>query len=338
MNGVEARRLLATLLPYARADGHNDAKRVSLLGVTGSDQIEFFDVFHGLVFSAPADGVHRLTVRAPGRSTVSHLEAPAIGLAARRAQRPPPLTTGDGPVWTWEERGDGVVVLTMPTWALFNSRWDWRAWLAEGLDGLPGARGLVVDLRENEGGQDCGDVLLSRLIERPLTEPGAERRVRFRRTPANLDRYLDTWDESFRTLGVEAEPIGGGFLRQTGAPADQTLAPQGPRLSLKVAALIGPVNSSATFQFADKARRSGTVRLFGETTGGDQRGINGGCFFFVRLPHSALEFDLPLIGYFPPGSPPDAGLPPDVHAPPTVEALSAGLDPAMAAALAWLHA
>ncbi|WP_271084028.1 S41 family peptidase [Brevundimonas sp. NIBR11] len=27
-----------------------------------------------------------------------------------------------------------------------------------------GARGLIVDLRGNEGGEDCGDVILSRLI------------------------------------------------------------------------------------------------------------------------------------------------------------------------------
>ena len=97
--------------------------------------------------------------------------------------------------------------------------------------------------------------------------------------------------------------------------------------------LVDGVCSSATFQFARlvKAGRLGT--LVGEPTGGNLRGINGGAFFFVRLPESRLEIDLPLIGYFPPGSPPDAGLLPDVPAAPTRASIAAGADPGMAAAL-----
>eukprot|EP01035_Chromulina_nebulosa_P029895 gene29895-39674_t len=127
-----------------------------------------------------------------------------------------------------------------------------------------------------------------------------------------------------------------GFFRLEGGTADSSIAPVAPRIDLPVAALIGPVNSSATFGFAANARRSGRVRLFGETTGGNQRGINGGRFFFVRLPASGLEFDLPLIGYYPPGSPRDAGLAPDVMVAPTVADIAAGHDLALTAAAAWI--
>ncbi len=95
-------------------------------------------------------------------------------------------------------------------------------------------------------------------------------------------------------------------------------------------------NSSATFQFADKARAAGLVRLFGETTGGNQRGINGGCFFFVRLPASGIEFDLPLIGYFPPGHPPDAGLAPDVTVKLTAADLAKSYDRPLETAASWI--
>lgn len=333
VNGAPAPRLLASLLPYARADGHNQAKRVALMEVGGHERIEYFDVFHSLVFGAPAGG-HRLGVLLPDgrRRTV---ELPAGTLAQRRAASPPPDETGDGPIWNWTMRSDGVAVLNMPSWALYDSRWDWRGWLDERLASLAGAKGLVIDLRANEGGQDCGDHILARLIDGPLFEVGAERRIRFRRTPATLDPHLDTWDDSFRTLGVGAIDLGNGFYRVAGERADDAIRPTGPRLRLPVATLIGPTNSSATFQFADRARRSGAVRLFGETTGGNRRGINGGCFFFVRLPASGLEFDLPLIGYFPPGLPPDAGVAPDVHVAPTAADIAAGRDPALDAALAW---
>lgn len=65
INGHRANEMLARLMPYVRADGHNDAKRRALLSVTSSDEFETFDIFHGLVFGAPTGGIHRLEVRAP---------------------------------------------------------------------------------------------------------------------------------------------------------------------------------------------------------------------------------------------------------------------------------
>jgi hypothetical protein len=201
VNGLPASTLLAALTPYARADGHNDAKRASLLGVTGSDSIEFFDVFHGLVFGPPKGGAHTVVLRPAGGDEV-RLELPAIGLEGRRAQMKPRDYSGSEPVWDWTVRPDGVAVLSMPGWALYESKWDWRAWLNDRLDSLKASRGLVIDLRQNEGGQDCGDEILARLTASPIDRPGTERLVRFQRTPADLNPYLDTWDNSFRTLGV----------------------------------------------------------------------------------------------------------------------------------------
>jgi hypothetical protein len=334
VNDVPAHELLKALMPYARADGHNDAKRVSLLGVTGTDNIEYFDVFHGLLFGAPAGGTHRLTLRRTTGEEV-RLELPAMDLAERRAQMTPRDMNGAGPVWKWVIRPDGVAVLTMASWAMFNSQWDWRTWLDARLDSLKPGQGLIIDLRGNEGGNDCGDEILARLTGSPIDRPGAERLVRFQRTPVDLDPYLDTWDNSFRTLGVGATPAEDGFYRLTGEHADDRIAPRGPHLNVRAAALIGPVDSSATFQFADKARATGLVKLFGEATGGNQRGINGGCFFFVRLPASGIEFDLPLIGYFPPGHPLDAGLNPDVNITQTSADLANGYDRALEVAAEW---
>jgi hypothetical protein len=337
VNGRPSRELLSTLTPFARADGHNDAKRISLLGVTGTERIEYFDVFQGLVFGAPANGLHRLVLRRVTGEEM-RIELPAFGLAERQAQTKQRDYSGAEPVWDWSMRPDGVAVLTMPGWALYESKWDWRTWLDDRLNSLGGSRGLIIDLRENEGGRDCGDAILERLTASPIERPGAELRVRFQRTPADLDPYLDTWDNGFRTLGVGAVAQGDGFYRLAGERADDRILPRGPHLSIKAAALIGPADSSATFQFADKARASGLVKLFGQTTGGNQRGINGGCFFFVRLPASGLEFDLPLIGYFPPGHPPDAGIDPDIQVQPTAADLAAGYDRTLETAAHWVAA
>lgn len=93
--------------------------------------------------------------------------------------------------------------------------------------------------------------------------------------------------------------------------------------------LTSAQNSSATFQFANLVKSTGLGTLVGETTGGNRRGINGGAFFFARLPDSGLEFDLPLIGYFPESRQPDAGVVPDIPVSDTIEDLRAGCDKAM---------
>lgn len=335
INGAPSSAILNGLLPYARADGHNDAKRTALLEVQGYGRIEYFDVFHGLIYGAPQGGIHRLELStAEGKSSV--LEVPALDLK-QRGHEMAPQPAKAAVLWNWRVSQDGVAVLEMPTWAVYDSSWDWSNWLKDRLDSLKDAKGLVIDLRANEGGNDCGHPILARLAQGPIQIFGAERRVRFEKTSPALDPFLDTWDNSFRTLGVGSEPVGDGFYRLSGESGVSVIPPERPRFSGPVAVLIGPVCSSATFQFALLAKTNRLVRLFGEPTGGNLRGINGGSFFFVRLPASGLEFDLPLVGYFPPGHPADAGLKPDVRIAPTREDLATGKDTALEAALLWIR-
>jgi C-terminal processing protease CtpA/Prc len=114
------------------------------------------------------------------------------------------------------------------------------------------------------------------------------------------------------------------------------IAPEAPRYTGPVFVLTSAVNSSATFEFASAMRRAGVGKLIGEPTGGNQRGINGGAFFFLNLPNSRLEIDLPLIGQFPGEPQPDAGLEPDLAVPVTAAGISAGRDEALAAVQAVL--
>jgi hypothetical protein len=80
-------------------------------------------------------------------------------------------------------------------------------------------------------------------------------------------------------------------------------------------------------------KASGAGKLVGVATGGNQRGINGGAFFFVRLPASGIEFDLPLIGTFPPVSAPDEGIEPDVKVETSALDIATGIDAPLERAL-----
>ncbi len=326
IDGTPCPLLLRRLLQLARADGGNDAKRMAVMEIDGGGRYNAFDVYRPLVSPSRSDGRVRIRT-ADGRT----IDLPAMTDAERQARN----TSGDeNEGWTFT-LDDGVGVLTMPTWALYDSKWDWQSWLNAALDRMvtEKARGLIVDLRANEGGQDCGDALLARLVDRPLVLPIAERRVRYRKIPDALRPVLDTWDRSFNDWGDAARPSPHpGYFRLVRDKDDlpgASIAPVGSRFAGKVAVLIGPTCSSATFQFAQVIKQSAIATLVGEPTGGNRRGINGGAFYFVRLPETGLEVDLPLIGFFPQGRQPDAGVLPDVAISLTAADIAAGRDPAM---------
>ena len=334
VNGQPAAALLAQMIAYTRADGHNDGKRRSLLGVSGAATIEYFDVFQGLL-QPPANGRFVLMVEKPG-GQVAQVTVPAIGLAARRATMTRLPADSDAPRWTYRVRPDGIAVLDMPDWAMWNSKWDWRTWLSDRLDDATKARGLILDIRRNEGGDDCGNPILARLIDRETSAWPFTSRVRFRSLPAALADQVSTWDDSYRHLGEGGADLGHGWFALPAGSAATPIQPDAKRLAMPVAVLTSPTNSSATFGFISAALASGKVTLFGQTTGGNRRGIYGGGFFFTKLPASGIEFDLPLIGYFPLRPEPDAGIVPDHVVPQTAAAIAQGEDLTMAAAVAWL--
>lgn len=332
VDGVPSRQILASLIPFARADGGNDAKRRALMELSGHDEFEAFDLFHPLLFPTGRQVTLRL-VGPDGRRDIRRLKA--VDRAARLAsRRPSPARGSDQPIWTMT-RTCRTAVLTMDSWSVYNSKWDWKGWLGGELDRIAtdGTRGLIIDLRANEGGRDCGDPIIARLATAAVAAEPYRRLVRFAEVPADLRPPLDTWDKSFFALGREGSRFDERY-RQLPGNDGGVVAPAGPRFVGRVAVLTSATNSSATFSFARRIQRNRLATLVGEPTGGNRRGINGGAYFFVRLPESDLEFDLPLIGYFPATPQPDAGIKPAIAVPLTAAALAAGRDEAMERALA----
>lgn len=332
VNGRSTPRILRSLMPYARADGNNDAKRRALLEVRGYDRYETFDVFYGLVHQ-PGASV-RVRVRPPGSSRAETFDVATIDLQTRRSLLVAEAG-GSGPVWTLTYPRPQAALLTMPNWALYDSEWDWRGFLDQSFEEIAsrGVTKLIIDVRGNEGGLDCGDLVAARLTDTPIAREGYARRTRYRQTPERLNQYLDTWDRSFRNWGDDAIARADGFYDLRGETEVDQIEPRGPRFRGEVDVLIDSQNSSATFQFANCIKSNRLGRLIGQPTGGNQRGINGGAFFFLRLPASGLEADVPLIARFPLTPKPDAGIDPDVNIALTREDIAAGRDAALEFAL-----
>lgn len=342
INDVPSKRILKRLMAIGRADGSNDAKRVDYLQVQGLAEHEAFDIYLPLYF--PEIGKQqKLRVRYPNRPglhtvTVSGLDhAQRQALVERRS-----VPSGNDPAdWTVTYPDADSAVLKLTSWALYNTKWDWRAYL----DGVfrelesKGTRRLVIDIRGNEGGLgEVGDHLIAHLIDRETEFPRIERRTAYRKVPDALVPNLSTWDRSFKDWGEQAQEMRPGVFRLV-RPNDATgpliIRPVLPRFLGKTIVLTSATNSSAAFEFIQRVKSAKLATLIGQPTGGNQRGINGGAFFFLTLPNSRIEIDLPLIAQLPTTEAPDAGIQPDILVKLRATDIAKGHDAVMAAALSF---
>lgn len=334
INGVATTEVLTRLLPLARADGGNDAKRRALMSMPGTNSWPMFDLYFDLLFN-PGRRVRVDAVDPSGNPVSVDLET--IDYETRLAGSTLKLDADpQAPIWFSRMENEGRTrIITMPSWATYKTRWDWEGWLRGELGAAlsDGSTGLVFDLRGNEGGYNIGEGMLPFLIREPLDVPMPSERVRFTQAPEDLRPLFNTWDAGFYEIGKDGERISERFIEINPSRANR-IEPLGPGFSGKIAVLIDADNSSATFDFARQLRSAGIAALIGEPTGGNMRGINGGAYFFTVLPESGIEFDIPLIGYYPEGEQPDAGLEPDELIARSPADIATGRDPAMARAIA----
>jgi C-terminal processing protease CtpA/Prc len=336
INGVSARTILDRLMTIARADGSNDAKRIDLLNVTGDSNFETFDIYYPLLFRVEGSKFV-LKVNHLGSKHPSLIKVQALTYEQRTeaiARKLQSKHGGEGVLWSFRIMNPEVAYLQMPDWALYDSKWNWRAFLDDVLSqlNLRNPDNFVIDLRGNEGGLDAGNPILACLTDHNLHLRSYQRRVRYRKVPDDLSPFLDTWDSSFKDWGDKAVEFHDGFFRLTRYDDDEggdVIKPAGKKYSGKIWVLIDAANSSATFQFAHIIQENHLGTLVGEPTGGNLRGINGGAFFFLRLPNSHIEIDLPLIGTFPTEPQPDSGLRPDIVVEVTPAQIGRGEDAAL---------
>lgn len=333
IDGVASAQILAALMSVARADGSNDAKRVAQMELQAFARIEAFDVYLPMLFPQISANP-MLQVRTPGANAPRALRVSGIDAAQRNAMAPQRARDSAAPAWTLTMDSTDLAILRMPDWALYESRWDWHAFLARSFARLAErrVRALVIDLRGNEGGLDVGSVLLGYLAAGEVAVPPVRNLVRYRRLPDALASSVTTWDRSFRDWGTRARAYDARFYAldsPRGAAAQAYLPLRTPHFAGQVFVLTSAENSSATFEFAQQVQRNGLATLVGQPTGGNLRGINGSAFFFLHLPNSQIEVDLPVVGQFPISAQPDRGVLPDVPVHITAQDLQDGRDAEM---------
>lgn len=196
-------------------------------------------------------------------------------------------------------------------------------------------KNLILDLRTNEGGStEARNSLLKYVLPKNFKAKDYQERpfYSFLEISKRIKPFLSTWDDSF------FDPKSDSIFKKNelGYFEDQSLNSVNKKnfedftinnnsYKGKIYLMTSPVNSSAAFEFAWVFKQYNAGKIIGEKTGGTKQGLNGGKFFFLRLPYSRIEIDLPFIYQAHIGQP-DEGISPDYYISATQQDIIKGLD------------
>jgi C-terminal processing protease CtpA/Prc len=235
---------------------------------------------------------------------------------------------------TWEYKllNEQTAYMKFGTFAFWNSNFNEINFVDSVFNDLakrPAINNLIIDIRNNEGGDNTGDYILSYITSKEIGCDDPDRVCyRYLTIPDSLLSYLSTWDNSFKKpkdpTKYTLNEIGLYELKNNGQPCDY-IKPKANGFIGNVYLLTNAKNSSAGYEMARNFRVAQLGKIVGETTGGSQQGINGGEFFFLTLPNSKFEIDLPLI-YAYHAQKEDVGIKPDYEVNSTQKDISKGKD------------
>ena len=293
INGVPAAKILETMLATTPGDGDSQTCRISrmsgwalarrlpaLLGLQSPYEVTVWD----------AKQNREATVHLEGK------ELPRLQEAARAKfpQDQRAKTAGEfklkdeGKIAVMKINGFGGFVDTARKKSL-------REFYRESFEAMneSGTKSLVLDLRDNGGGEDeLGKLLLSYLLDEPFKYYD--------------DLVINARQFSFQKYCNRTEPLPADLLevqpdgkyRMVKHPNWGMQQPSQPPFHGKVLILINGGSFSTTSEFLSHAHFHKRATFLGEESGGGYYGNTSGPSLRLTLPHTNVQVGLPLMTYY----------------------------------------
>jgi hypothetical protein len=326
INGVAVEKIIETMLPLVRADGSNNGKRMKLLEISGQGH-DYFDVLLPMLFPSP-NGTFSLKISNLSTGKSANATAKSLSHIERDEQirKQPGMAKDSIATFGWVNAT--TALLTINSLANWDNSFKFGKFYDRAVTEFNQKKGqnLVIDIRKCEGG-DLWNAkqLIRHLITKPIVINEQQDCWAYVSMDSSLSQYIDNqWAYQWRYRNAaDFVQLPSGQYRGRKDGKGQRLDPSENHLTGQVYLLTSAVNSSAAWQFASVMREHKLATLVGQETGGNQKGITAGALFFMVLPNTKIEVDVPLIGmdYAEAAKRPDAGITPDVYVKPTVKAV-----------------
>lgn len=313
INGFLTKDIIKNLLTVTKSDGKNTlAHRIQSIELPRfeAERYSLFDWYFPLFFPLKDES---FTLETTDFITKKKqiIQIPAMTkeertreMAKRYGKSP---TYDDG--WKFEIQEDSIGYLKIDnsiTWRLKMIKF--KEFLASSFAKLRGnnIKHLVIDLRENGGGDtEIGFELARYLAKENLPEYfTAKSLVRNIEPQKDLANFLETYSDELKSTLQNGIPQ--NLYRKSKNGYYEILPNESKRNNLRVLPyennfsgntyiISDSSNASATFQFLSFVQKNKLAKIIGQETGGNKQGINGGNYFFMYLPNSKIEIDIPVF-------------------------------------------
>lgn len=304
INQVATQEILTKLADYVTSDGNNYEKKLERLSVNGEEKFSMFDIFYAIEFGSKNE--FALTLKDINTSKEVNTTVKATSKTKRTRlliERYGNVKTSLKDGWNFEIINDDVARLSITSFAIQRNEFDWKDYLDDVFKQLnkKSIPNFIIDVRGNEGGQSVvGQYILERVIQKPLKIGAMKSSVCYMKIPSDFKEHISTWEKfPYDFNGKIASEIEGRyFLKDKYSLKETTMKPKKGNFKGKVFLMTDASNSSATHLMAAYAKQIENITLVGQETGGNQLGTNGGSIFFLRLPNTKVELDIPVINMF----------------------------------------
>ncbi len=323
INRVPVINIRNQMINYISADGATDKNRIYKTQVNGYDfRYNAFDVFYPLIYPIKNETIE-LIVQYPNKDINDTIQMSTITREQRfkkltdRYEEFPKLKDD---MWSFDLHSDSVAILKLNSFGI--NGWkpmtiDYKAFLADAFKQIKklGIVHLIIDIRENTGGNDeMANELFSYLAKNNYNFD-REGRTRYLNFPENLKPYIQTWGDQpwYYNLKPKTKTPENGYYIFEDNFTQKTKRSRKKIYNGQSYLLTSSANTSLAFYTAYRFKLQEIGLLIGQETGGNLNDINGGQILFLRLPYSKIEIDFPVMGGFSSKVQPDRGVIPDIE-------------------------
>ena len=326
INDVEVSTILNSLSKYIKADGNRAEKKIKDLEVQLTSKYEYFDYYFPMVYGIK-DSVS-VTLNT-GESKTIQLVSKSERKEGLTGDQSKGTTSLYDDQWNYEVK-ENVAYLKLGTFVTWRLSFDWEKYLDEFFEKIEaeGIQNLVIDIRGNEGGlTDAAKYLVKKLSKVKGETVFRKPHLAYKKVSDSLKPHVSTWSKLFYNNALWTKKLNENFrTAKFSANKPKRIKKNKNAFAGNTYLLIDESNSSATFILAEICKKNNYAVLVGKETGGTKKGITAGQIFFLTLPHTKIEVDIPLIGRYPLTDLPDEGIQPDIWVEKTIEGVVSNRD------------